>query len=395
MARARNIKPGFFKNECLAECTPWARLLAPGLWTMADREGRLEDRPKRIKAEIFPYDDLDANALLDELARCGHIIRYESEGQRFIHINGFVDHQRPHHLEEKSVIPAPHGIVDKYNYSPISVPQRRRIYARDNYKCVICGAGDPLHIDHIKPVSKGGTSDDKNLRTLCKDCNISKGNRDDISSARRKHLNANMKSSLSHHDKDGSYSTDPLIPDTPTTDPLIPDTTGADAPGVRAEIVNAAFELFWRDFPRQRRGNKQDAKREYTKALTRATMEEIHEGLQAYIGSDEVARGYAKAADGWLKKDRWTDDYRIQPRPDTKPASNLDRALAAIHRAGDRDSRAGNGAGGTSGFASARDDSSAPGRSHTIEGIFTPCPPGGGQGDAGPPCGSLPDAEHG
>ena len=49
MARARNIKPGFFKNEFLAEMPCEVRLLFIGLWTLADREGRLEDRPKRIK----------------------------------------------------------------------------------------------------------------------------------------------------------------------------------------------------------------------------------------------------------------------------------------------------------------------------------------------------------
>jgi hypothetical protein len=33
------------------------RLLFTGLWCLADREGRLEDRPAEIKAEIFSYDD--------------------------------------------------------------------------------------------------------------------------------------------------------------------------------------------------------------------------------------------------------------------------------------------------------------------------------------------------
>ena len=28
-----------------------------GLWTQADREGRLEDRPMRLKASLFPYDE--------------------------------------------------------------------------------------------------------------------------------------------------------------------------------------------------------------------------------------------------------------------------------------------------------------------------------------------------
>ena len=52
--RARNIKPGSFKNEDLCEIEPLGRLVLIGLWCVADREGKLEDRPKRIKAELFP-----------------------------------------------------------------------------------------------------------------------------------------------------------------------------------------------------------------------------------------------------------------------------------------------------------------------------------------------------
>ena len=74
MARARNIKPGFYKNEDLAECSPWARLIFPGLWMLADREGRMEDRPKRIKGELLPYDSIDVDPLLEELARWGFIL---------------------------------------------------------------------------------------------------------------------------------------------------------------------------------------------------------------------------------------------------------------------------------------------------------------------------------
>ena len=62
MARSRNIKPGFFKNELLAELPFEYRILLQGLWCQADRDGLLEARPKRLKAEIFPYDDVDVDA---------------------------------------------------------------------------------------------------------------------------------------------------------------------------------------------------------------------------------------------------------------------------------------------------------------------------------------------
>ena len=66
MARARNIKPGLYKNEDLAECSVWARYIFPGMWMLADREGRLEDRPKRIKGELLPYDSIEVEPLLVE-----------------------------------------------------------------------------------------------------------------------------------------------------------------------------------------------------------------------------------------------------------------------------------------------------------------------------------------
>lgn len=107
MARARNIKPGFFRNEILAELDPLARLLFAGLWTIADRAGRLEDRPKRIKADVLPYDDgADIDALLDALAEKSFIARYKHGAARYIQIINFERHQNPHKNEAESVIPA-------------------------------------------------------------------------------------------------------------------------------------------------------------------------------------------------------------------------------------------------------------------------------------------------
>lgn len=107
MARARNIKPGFFKNAELAECSFAARLVFPGLWMLADRCGRMLDRPKQIKGELLPYDSENMDSLLDELARCNFILRYAVEGKRYIQIVNFEKHQYPHIKEAPSTIPAP------------------------------------------------------------------------------------------------------------------------------------------------------------------------------------------------------------------------------------------------------------------------------------------------
>lgn len=107
MSRARNIKPGYFRNEELAECQPLARILFAGLWCEADREGRLEDRPRRLKADVLPYDNCDVDDLLSELAARKFVLRYVVNGQRYIQVLAFLKHQDPHYKERQSEIPPP------------------------------------------------------------------------------------------------------------------------------------------------------------------------------------------------------------------------------------------------------------------------------------------------
>jgi len=97
VARARNIKPGFFTNEYLAELSFQARLLFIGLWTLADKRGRLEDRPKGIKGKLFAHDELNIDDLLNELAGSpeSFIVRYEINGKRYIQITNFEKHVLP------------------------------------------------------------------------------------------------------------------------------------------------------------------------------------------------------------------------------------------------------------------------------------------------------------
>lgn len=107
MARARNIKFGFYENDDLAECSVWARYIYPGLWMLADRQGRLQYRPKKIKGELLRFDSQDSEPLLRELEQHGFIDIYEVDGQTFIQIKTFLKHQKPHPREKASVIPAP------------------------------------------------------------------------------------------------------------------------------------------------------------------------------------------------------------------------------------------------------------------------------------------------
>src|SRR3990167_5230973 len=109
MARARLFKPAFFDNESLAKVHPHGRLLFVGLWTLADKKGRLNDRPKVISGNIFPFENVNVDKLLDDLQGHGFIARYEVSGRRYIQVLNFEKHQHVNIKEAESVIP-PMGI---------------------------------------------------------------------------------------------------------------------------------------------------------------------------------------------------------------------------------------------------------------------------------------------
>jgi hypothetical protein len=145
MARSRNIKPGFYKNEDLAECSVWARFIFPGLWMLADREGRLEDRPKRIKGELLPFDSVEIEPLLQELERFKFIRRYEIEGHRYITIPKFLTHQTPHYSEKGSDIPSPLQETNTHD--------EREFLERSKNNASLRGGRNPLIPDSLIPDS--------------------------------------------------------------------------------------------------------------------------------------------------------------------------------------------------------------------------------------------------
>ena len=65
----------------------------------------------------------------------------------------------------------------------MSASLRYDVMKRDHFRCTICGRsaddGVTLHVDHIKPVSKGGKTEMSNLRTLCDYCNLGKSDKYD------------------------------------------------------------------------------------------------------------------------------------------------------------------------------------------------------------------------
>jgi len=124
VARIRQIKPEFFKSEDVGGLEWPARMLFVGLWTIAAADGRLLDRPRRIAAELFPYDRMDdqIDILLGMLAARGLIVRYVADGKPCIQIVNFAKHQKPHVKEPASGLPAPSDNVGQSPGKPVLVP---------------------------------------------------------------------------------------------------------------------------------------------------------------------------------------------------------------------------------------------------------------------------------
>lgn len=71
------------------------------------------------------------------------------------------------------------------------------------------------------------------------------------------------------------------------------------------------FELFWKEYPKQRAGSKTKAFSSYCRAIKekRCTPEKLLEVCVKYAQSDEVKRGYAKGCAAWLNDDRFNVEY--------------------------------------------------------------------------------------
>jgi hypothetical protein len=93
MARIRTIKPEFWTDERLTECSLSARLMFIGMWNFADDNGNMGYSAKRIKMQVFPADNIETQPLIDELLTHGVLSEYSVNGEKFLHIKGFSKHQ--------------------------------------------------------------------------------------------------------------------------------------------------------------------------------------------------------------------------------------------------------------------------------------------------------------
>lgn len=122
MARIRSIKPEITLDEDLADLGFAARYFFLNLWCHCDRDGRCEDRPRKLQALILPWDpEVDANILLDELAP-KFLVRYEVGGKRYLQVVHFDVYQKPQKATASKLPPVP----DTYATTTRPLPDNSR-----------------------------------------------------------------------------------------------------------------------------------------------------------------------------------------------------------------------------------------------------------------------------
>ena len=91
MAKIRALKPEFFTDEKIVDCSPLARLLYQGMWVHACDHGHIRDKPRQLKLRILPADDCSVVALIDELVAADLVQRHDG----WLIIPTLARHQKP------------------------------------------------------------------------------------------------------------------------------------------------------------------------------------------------------------------------------------------------------------------------------------------------------------
>ncbi|MES2262131.1 MAG: hypothetical protein V4724_26725 [Pseudomonadota bacterium] len=111
MGRIRTVKPELFKHEDLFDLEQQTglpiRTAFMGLFTCCDKEGRFKWRPRALKLDILPYDDLDFSRVLDALMTRGFVVKYTADDEFYGFIPTFSKHQVINNRESESELPEP------------------------------------------------------------------------------------------------------------------------------------------------------------------------------------------------------------------------------------------------------------------------------------------------
>lgn len=129
---------------------------------------------RRHPSRTIPHAEVVDWAVQEWLSLTGRVFRDPDRAIRKLHQEGRLI------KDGKGLYRYEPGLETGRKLIPFSNAEKEAIFARDGYRCVICGAGEnegyELHADHVKPVDRGGESTVENGQTLCSMHNMRKKN---------------------------------------------------------------------------------------------------------------------------------------------------------------------------------------------------------------------------
>ena len=118
MPRIRTVKPQLAKHELLFDAEIETGLPLRFAWamlfTVCDREGRFHWRPRELKTDILPYDELDFSRVLDAWLTRGLLVKYRVGDEWYGHIPTWRRHQVINNRESASQLPDPSDYDEIY-----------------------------------------------------------------------------------------------------------------------------------------------------------------------------------------------------------------------------------------------------------------------------------------
>lgn len=205
LAQQEGIKPSFltdennFRSDLITPFSKGANGLNKtwGPWELRCVEDRgCEYYELYHEACLYSIDMAEVDSMAEMFDWVAHISGKSSEAfgkdhvyflvQAFKDIFEYSDIRITSHVFSQTKQVSGYKITKKYYRAMnkkrnVSVRTRHKVLERDGFRCQDCGAspamGAVLEVDHTIPVSKGGTNEMSNLRTLCADCNRGKSDR--------------------------------------------------------------------------------------------------------------------------------------------------------------------------------------------------------------------------
>lgn len=225
------------------------------LWTHCDDEGRCEDRPRLIKAGIYPeHDEMTwqrIDAELWDLRDAGLIERYTVEGVGYIAVTSWDEYQHPQRARESKFPPPP---------EPSSTPPR------------------PVR----EPSTNGASDSDEHSATrMCLELGEGEGEGGGVGA----------------------------VSDSTPSRALVLVPPNGSSPPAKHNGYSADFETWWKAYPRK--VAKLDASKAWAKAIKLVTPEQLTEALEACKRSWQAKRRtseFIPHAATWLNGQRWEDD---------------------------------------------------------------------------------------